>query len=110
MSGDFRAKTDGLSMRQTIALGLLAGLGATVVHGIACNANPTPAYALSSATLPLHSVDPPIEPTQGRMLFALLIRPAPRSPGADSGAVSGPASPRAPASLSKPGAGMLRHL
>lgn len=94
-----RKSGDGLSLRQSLALGLLAGLGATVVHALVCNAKAMPGNEANLATLPLHSYGETSAPAAGRMRFALLVRPAPLSPNKESEAASGAAKSQASAKL-----------
>lgn len=99
MTSTTRKNGDGLAMRQTLALGLLAGLGATVVHALICDANVTRGNEGNPATLPLHSFGETSIPTAGKMRFSLFVRPAPNFPDNESEATSDPAEPQASASL-----------
>ena len=89
-------RMDGPSTRQTLAVGLLAGLGAAVIHGFACSAHITGGQEAILGHPPLSRSGEASALASGRLRYALLLRPVPHSPGTGPGAPPGPIEIKTP--------------
>jgi hypothetical protein len=85
---------NGLSMRQTLAFGLLAGLSAAAVHTLTRNGTSTEYLAPGSASLLQHEFGQASAPTGGKIHYALHVETTPNPLSAEREAAAGPRQPQ----------------
>ncbi len=100
----------GLSMRQTLAIGLLAGLSAAVVHALTCNRNLTEDEGSGPGALPPFDLGQASAPGSSTVHYALYFEPAPNSNSTEPYAPAGPDKSQSPAMLIQRGPALLWRL